>query len=150
MGALGFKDNPYDGHTLDPQLEQVERLTGGLPKVGVVDRGYRGRKQVKGVEILSPKKLSTKATAYLKQKMRQLFRARAGIEPVIGHVKLDHRMERNYLSGNIGDNMNTILAATGFNMMKMLKRLKTYGLENYFHILRSILFPKTQLCLILN
>lgn len=150
VGALGFKDNPYDGHTLDPQLEQVERLTGKLPKVGVVDRGYRGRKQVKGVEILSPKKLSAKATAYLKQKMRQLFRARAGIEPVIGHVKHDHRMERNYLSGNIGDNMNTILAATGFNMMKMLKRLKTCGLENYFHILRSILFPKTQFCLILN
>lgn len=150
VGALGFKDNPYDGHTLDPQLEQVERLTGKLPKVGVVDRGYRGRKQVKGVEILSPKKLSAKATAYLKQKMRQLFRARAGIEPVIGHVKHDHRMERNYLSGNIGDNMNTILAAIGFNMMKILKRLKTCGLENYFHALRSTLFPKTQLCLILN
>lgn len=150
VGALGFKDNPYDGHTLDPQLEQVERLTGKLPKVGVVDRGYRGRKQVKGVDILSPKKLSATATAYLKQKLRKLFRARAGIEPVIGHVKHDHRMERNYLSGNIGDNMNTILAATGFNMMKMLKRLKTCGLENYFRILRSILFPKTQLCLILN
>lgn len=150
VGALGFKDNPYDGHTLDPQLEQVERLTGKLPKVGVVDRGYRGRKQVKGVDILSPKKLSAKATAYLKQKLRKLFRARAGIEPVIGHVKHDHRMERNYLSGSIGDNMNTILAATGFNMMKMLKRLKSCSLENYFLIFRSILFPKFQLCLILN
>lgn len=150
VGALGFKDNPYDGHTLDPQLEQVERLTGKLPKVGVVDRGYRGRKQVKGVNILSPKKLPAKATAYLKQKLRKLFRARAGIEPVIGHVKHDHRMERNYLSGNIGDNMNTILAATGFNMMKMLKRLKTCGLENYFLIFRSIIFPKFQFCLILN
>lgn len=150
VGAIGFKDNPYDGHTLDPQLEQVERLTGKLPKVGVVDRGYRGRKQVKGVEILSPKKLSTKATAYLKQKMRKLFRARAGIEPVIGHVKHDHRMERNYLSGNIGDNMNTILASAGFNMMKMLKRLKACGLEIYFHFLKSIIFPKNQFCLYLN
>ncbi len=150
VGALGFKDNPYDGHTLDPQLEQVERLTGKLPKVGVVDRGYRGRKQVKGVDILSPKKLSANATAYLKQKMRKLFRARAGIEPIIGHIKHGHRMERNYLSGNIGDNMNTILAATGFNMMKMLKRLKTCSLEYYFLIFRSILFPKFQLCLIVN
>lgn len=60
VGALGFKNNPYDGHTLYPQLEQVERLTGKLPKVGVVDRGYRGRKQVKGVDILSPKKLTEK------------------------------------------------------------------------------------------
>jgi hypothetical protein len=46
--------------------------------------------------------------------------------------KIRTLLERNYLSGNIGDNMNTILAATGFNMMKMLKRLKNYGLENYF------------------
>ena len=150
IGAIGFKDNPYDGHTLNPQLEQTERLTGKLPEVAVVDRGYRGRKQVKGVDILSPKKLPAKATSYLKQKMRKLFRARAGIEPIIGHLKHDHKMERNYLSGNIGDNMNTILAATGFNMMKMLKRLKTYGLENCFLIFRSILFPKFQLCLILN
>ena len=150
VGALGFKDNPYDGHTLNPQLEQTEWLTGKLPKVAVVDRGYRGRKQVKGVDILSPKKLPAKGTAYLKHKMRKLFRARAGIEPIIGHLKHDHRMERNYLSGNIGDNMNTILAATGFNMMKMLKRLKTCSLENYFLIFRSMLFPKFQLCLILN
>lgn len=150
VGALGFKDNPYDGHTLNPQLEQTQRLTGKLPKLAVVDRGYRGRKEVKGVNILSPKKLSATATNYLKQKMRKLFRARAGIEPIIGHLKHDHRMERNYLSGNIGDNMNTILAATGFNMIKMLKRLKSCGLENYFLILRFVLFPKFQLCLILN
>lgn len=150
VGALGFKDNPYDGHTLSPQLEQTERLTGKLPKAAVVDRGYRGRKQVKGVDILSPKKLSAKATAYLKQKMRKLFRARAGIEPIIGHIKHDHRMGRNYLSGNIGDNMNTILAATGFNMMKMLKRLKACSSEYYFLIFRSALFPKLQLLFILN
>ena len=150
VGAIGFKDKPYDGHTLNPQLEQTKRLTGKLPKVAVVDRGYRGRKQVKGVEILSPKKLPAKATSYLKQKMRKLFRPRASIEPIIGHLKHDHRMERNYLSGNIGNNMNTILAATGFNMMKMLKRLKNYGLENYFLIFRSCILPKFQLCLILS
>ena len=144
VGAIGFKDNPYDGHTLNPQLEQVESLTGKLPKVAVVDRGYRGRKQVNGVKILSPKRLPEKATAYLKQKMRKLFRARAGIEPIIGHIKHDHRMERNYLSGGIGDNMNTILAATGFNMMKMLKRLKSQCQEFYFFILRSIFIPKFQ------
>ena len=82
--------------------------------------------------------------------MRKLFRARAGIEPIIGHLKHEHKMKSNYLSGNIGDNMNTILAAAGFYMMKMLKRLKIYGLENYFLIFRSILFPKFQFCLILN
>ena len=47
-----------------------------------------------------------------------------GIEPIIGHVKHDHRMERNFLSGVIGDRLNTILVATGFNMMKKIKKIK--------------------------
>jgi len=144
VGAIGFKGNPYDGHTLTDQLEQVERLTGKRPKFAIVDRGYRGRKHVEQTEIISPKKLPKSATAYQKRKIRQRFRARAGIEPVIGHIKHDHRMKRNYLSGDIGDNMNTILAAAGFNLLKMLKRLKSQSLEFYFFILRSIFIPKFQ------
>jgi IS5 family transposase len=124
VGALSFSDNPYDAHTLDPQLQQVERLTGKLPKTAITDRGYRGKKKVLGVEIRIPGKLPAKATNYEKQKARKYFRARAGIEPVIGHVKHDHRMIRNYLSGTQGDAINTLLAATGFNMMKMLRRIK--------------------------
>ena len=61
---------------------------------------------------------------YLKQKARKYFRARAGVEPVIGHIKHDHRMIRNYLSGTQGDTINTLLAAAGFNMMKMRRRIK--------------------------
>jgi IS5 family transposase len=124
VGALSFSDNPYDANTLDPQLKQVERLTGKLPKTAITDRGYRGKKKVLGVEIRIPGKLPAKATNYEKQKARKYFRARAGIEPVIGHVKHDHRMIRNYLSGTQGDTINTLLAATGFNMMKMLRRIK--------------------------
>ncbi|NOR34850.1 MAG: IS5 family transposase, partial [Bacteroidales bacterium] len=124
VGALSFSDNPYDANTLDPQLKQVERLTGKLPKTAITDRGYRGKKKVLGVEIRIPDKLPAKATNYEKQKARKYFRARAGIEPVIGHVKHDHRMIRNYLSGTQGDAINTLLAATGFNMMKMLRRIK--------------------------
>ena len=124
VGALSFSDNPYDANTLDPQLQQVERLTGKLPKTAITDRGYRGKKKVLGVEIRIPGKLPAKATNYEKQKARKYFRARAGIEPVIGHIKHDHRMIRNYLSGTQDDVINTILAATGFNMMKMLRRIK--------------------------
>jgi len=148
VGAIGFNDNPYDGHTLKPQLDQVERLTGKHPKAAIVDRGYRGSKQVDSVEIIRPKNLPASATAYQKRKMRKRFRARAGIEPVIGHIKHDHRMNRNYLAGDIGDNMNTILAATGFNLMKMLKRLKKLSLEYYFFALRNVLFPRSQIYLV--
>ena len=124
VGALSFSDNPYDTATLDPQLHQVERLTGRLPETAIADRGYRGKKKVLGVEIRIPGKLPAKATNYEKQKARKYFKARAGIEPVIGHVKHDHRMIRNYLSGTQGDTINTLLAAAGFNMMKMLRRIK--------------------------
>ena len=49
IGAMAFEDNPYDGHTLEPQLEQVSDLMGRLPKLALVDRGYKGRKTILGV-----------------------------------------------------------------------------------------------------
>jgi IS5 family transposase len=124
VGALSFKENLYDADTLEPQLEQVERLTGKLPETASADRGYRGKKSVLGVHIQIPSKPKKKDSNYQKQKARKFFKARAGIEPVIGHVKHDHRMLVNYLSGTQGDAINTLLAAAGFNMMKMLRRIK--------------------------
>ena len=138
VGAISFKDNLYDTDTLDPQLQQVERLTGRYPKIAICDRGYRGKKRVLGVEIQIPAKPKKRATNYEKQKARKFFRARAGIEPVIGHIKHDHRMVRNYLSGTQGDAINTLLAAAGFNMMKMLRRIKAKAValcQNLLHTL---------------
>jgi transposase, IS5 family len=124
VGAMAFKDNIYDGDTLSPQLEQVERVTGHKPKVAITDRGYRGHKMVNGVQIIIPGKLPGSATRYQRQKVRKRFRLRAGIEPVIGHLKQDHRMSRNYLLDERGDLVNTLLAAAGFNLKKMLRRIK--------------------------
>ena len=124
VGALSFKENLYDADTLDPQLQQVERLTGKLPETAITDRGYRGKKSVLGVEIRIPGKPKKRANNYKKQKARKYFKARAGIEPVIGHIKHDHRMIVNYLSGTQGDAINTLLAAAGFNFKKMLRSVK--------------------------
>jgi len=124
VGALAFTENIYDGDTLKPQLEQTERLTGRKPKAGIVDRGYKGHKVVNETIIIIPKKLANWVSRYQKQKLRKQFRARAGIEPIIGHLKKDHRMSRNYLLDDQGDKINTILAAAGFNFRKMLQRLK--------------------------
>lgn len=129
VGAMAFTENIYDGDTLSPQLKQVERLTQKMPLYGIVDRGYRGRKTVEGVKILSPGKLMATASRYLIQKTRKRFRARAGIEPVIGHLKRDHRMWRNFLLDEVGDKFNTMLAATGFNLRKMLQRLEAGALD---------------------
>lgn len=124
VGAISFKDNLYDADTLDPQLQQIERLTGKYPETAITDRGYRGKKTVLGVEIRIPARPKKRASNYEKQKARMFFKARAGIEPVIGHIKHDHRMIRNFLSGIHGDAVNTMSAAAGFIMMKMLGRIK--------------------------
>lgn len=139
IGAMAFAENIYDGDTLSPQLQQVEMLTGRMPKYGIVDRGYRGRKIVEGVKILSPGKLVSSASRYLIQKTRKQFRARAGIEPVIGHIKRDHRMWRNFLLDEDGDKLNTILAATGFNLRKMLQRLEA-GADIIFEFIIKMIF----------
>jgi transposase, IS5 family len=146
VGAMAFSENIYDGDTLLPQLEQVERLTGKLPKYGITDRGYRGRKSVLGTKIIAPKPLPASTNSYQKQKARKRFRARAGIEPIIGHLKHDHRMLRNYLSGSQGDKINTLLAATGFNLKKMLRRLKSEAISFYLNLM-VVLFGmrKTQI-----
>jgi IS5 family transposase len=136
VGAKSFKENVYDANTLDPQLQQVERLTGRYPETAVVDRGYRGRRRVLGVEIRIPSKPKKNATNYEKQKARKFFKARAGIEPVIGQLKHDNRMIRNYLSGTQGDAINVLLVAAGFNMRKMLRRIRTKDLILWLYLVR--------------
>ena len=123
IGAMAFEGNPYDGHTLEPQLEQVSDLLGRLPKLALVDRGYKGRKDVLGVEIKIPGSGKGK-TVYEKARDRARFRRRAAVEPVIGHLKSDYRMLRNYLKGVEGDMINTIMAAASFNMMKKLRQIR--------------------------
>ena len=146
VGAMSFTGNPFDGDTLEPQLVQVERITNHQPETGIVDRGFRGRKKVRGTQIICPGKPSAATKAYQRQKIRKRFRARAGIEPVIGHIKYDHRMHRNYLLEEIGDTMNVILAAAGFNLRKMLRILKSEAI-NIFELIESF-FYKTRINLI--
>lgn len=73
--------------------------------------------------------LPASANNFQKQKMHKRFSARAGIEPIIGHLNQDYRMSRNYLLDEQGDLINTLLAAAGFNLRKMLLRLKAGALE---------------------
>jgi transposase, IS5 family len=123
VGALAFEDNIYDGHAVEPQLEQVEDLIGKLPETVLVDRGCKGHKSIMGVNIKIPGSGKGK-TAYQKRKERERFRRRASIEPIIGHLKQDHRLLRNYLKGIEGDMINTLLAGAAFNMMKMLRKIR--------------------------
>ena len=121
VGAYNFEENIYDGHTLPEVLEQIKRLTEKEPKVAIVDRGYRGESKVGNTEILRPKRPKKKATPYEKTKARKRFRRRAAIEPVIGHLKQDFRLSRNFLKGTQGDMVNVLLAAAAYNLTKWMR-----------------------------
>lgn len=113
VGVEAHHGNPYAGHTLKAAHEQVKKLTGVAPKEIFVDRGYRGADHhPEGVKVYL-------AGRRLQGTLRKLLRRRSAIEPVIGHVKHDHRMERNYLQGKEGDRINALLAGCGFNLRKL-------------------------------
>jgi IS5 family transposase len=119
-----FMNNPYDGHTIEPLLEQMARTGQKLPDEIIYDRGGKGRKEINGVKILTPDKPKKTDTRYEQQKKRKRFRSRAGIEAVIGHLKSDFRMAQNYLHGEAGIQINALLSCTAWNLRKMMEALK--------------------------
>lgn len=122
LGVVNFSGNPHDRDTLEPTLDHVRTVVGRVPKTAVVDRGYRGIRRVGATRVLVPNQ-DKPQTELEKRKLRRKCRRRAAIEPIIGHIKSDCRMQRNYLSGLVGDRMNALLAATGFNLRKRLREL---------------------------
>jgi IS5 family transposase len=119
-----FLENIFDGHTIDPLLDQMEVNKLTLPKEVVYDRGGKGKSQVRGVKILTPDKPKKTDTAYQKRCKRKKFRSRAGIEPIIGHLKTDYRLAQNYLLDQTGIQINALMAATAWNLKKMMEKLK--------------------------
>jgi len=124
LGIKAFLQTPYDGHTIEPLLEQMENNGQKLPKELVYDRGGKGKSEIKGVKISIPSTPRKKDTAYQKQTKRKKFRTRAAIEPIIGHLKTDFRLAKNYFMGETGPQINALLAATAWNMKKMMELLK--------------------------
>src|SRR5690606_18303967 len=93
VGAMTFGTNVYDGHTLEDVLGQTKELTGRAPRTATVDRGYKGRQSIGDTEILMPKPPLKRDSAYQKRKKRNHHLRRAAIEPIIGHLKSDHRAD---------------------------------------------------------
>lgn len=121
----GYKGNPHDSKTIEPLLEQIKKNQRKVPKEIIYDRGGKGKKQIGETKISTPDYRPLKRdTAYQKKVKRKKFRRRAAIEPVIGHLKKDFRMEENYLHGAESPQINAFLAATGWNLKKMIKKLK--------------------------
>jgi IS5 family transposase len=126
VGARAFTGNPFDGHTLNAQLEQATILmqdTGGKPTTAYVDLGYRGvDADNPGVSIKHRGKYKT-----LTAQERKLPRRRQAIEPIIGHLKADHRMDRCHLKGEQGDRLHAVLCAAGYNLRWLLRMIAKKG-----------------------
>jgi IS5 family transposase len=110
--------NPFDGHTLKGALRQVKQIIGWQPLHAYCDKGYRGAaKEITDTEV----HLSGKKKKSMKASLWKWFARRSAIEPIFGHLKSDHRLERNHLQGKNGDRMNAILSGCGFNLRKLLR-----------------------------
>ena len=132
VGALSFR-NEYDGHTLEKVLEQVKNLIGRTPAKAKVDRGYRGKKQIGETEILIPSPPKKDLTYYQRKKISQAHQKRASIEPIIGHLKTDHRLNRNFYKHVLGDSINIMLAAAAFNFKRIMNKWKNYFLPFFYN-----------------
>ena len=109
----------------------------------VYDRGGKGQKQIGDTVISTPDNRPLKRdTPYQKRKKRKKFRRRAAIEPVIGHLKTDFRMKQNYLHGKESPQINAFLAATGWNLKKMMRKLKADLEKSLLLLVQKIFKPE--------
>ncbi len=131
-----FQGNPHDSKTIEPLLEQMQFNIDYTPQEVVYDRGGKGVKQIGDTKISTPDYKPLKQdTDFQKRSKRKKFRRRAAIEPVIGHLKTDFRLNQNYLWGENSPQINAFLAATGWNLKKMMKQLK----QEFRNLLSNIL-----------
>ena len=112
--------NPYDGHTLATVIPDLEQTIGAELERIITDAGYRGHHAPKEkrfkVYVAGQKRGLTPA-------IKRAFRRRSAVEPVIGHLKNEHRMGRNHLAHSTGDAINAVLAAVGYNFRLLLRWL---------------------------
>lgn len=116
VGAQSLQGNPFDAHTLAGALSQVKSLTGRAAKTAYCDQGYRGHGLKGDTQVKIVGRIPKRAT----RAQRKWLKRRTAIEPVIGHLKSDNRLSRNYLKGVKGNTANVVLAAAGYNLIKLL------------------------------
>ena len=122
LGAKAFEGNPYDGHTLGASLNQVHRTLKYAPERVFGDRGYRAH----GYEGEAEVHVDRFRRGRIKKSLWKWMKRRSAIEPTIGHLKRERRMERNQLKGTEGDRINAVLSAAAMNFSKLLKHAEGF------------------------
>jgi len=131
LASLAFHGNAYDGHTLKQTLDQVTRVTGIEPLQVAVDLGYRGHNYEGDCKVLIANRYWKSIPASLKR----WWKRRSAVEPVIGHMKHEHGMERNRLKGKAGDFVNAMLSACGYNLRKLFRAIARFFAPIFYWLL---------------
>jgi IS5 family transposase len=138
--AESFTENLYDAHTLPAVLDQAEANTGQRPSVALVDRGFRGPREVGGTQIVMPQAEPWPSDKAGRCRRRQQNSRRVSIEPRIGHLKSDFRLGRNFLRGVLGDAINVLLACTASNLRKWMREFPVFVLT-LLRLIHSLIEP---------
>ena len=131
VGAKRFPGNPFDGHTLAAQIKQTNALintSGKAVTEAYVDLGYRGV-DANNAHVRVIHRGRIKSMTKLEKKR---LKRRQAVEPVIGHVKHDHRMSRCQLIGSLGDALHVIACAAGYNIRWLMRAMLRLGLKGLF------------------
>ncbi len=119
LHAKALPGNPYDGHTLEQAIEETQALTGREIERAYVDKGYQGHDAPKPLRVF---KSGQKRGVH--GQIKKELRRRSAIEAVIGHCKTDGHLGRNFLKGRLGDQINAVMSAVGYNLRLILKWLR--------------------------
>ena len=120
LAAVHHAKPVHDNHSLPEVLERAMWVRDKPIKAAICDRGYRGKRQFGDTTIILPGAPLKRDNRYQRDKKRRRCRRRAAIEPLIGHLKSDHRLDRCYLKGSLGDAINLLMAACAWNLKKWL------------------------------
>jgi IS5 family transposase len=139
LAAKALPGSPYDGHTLSTVIPHVGQIVGNEVKRIIADKGYRGHGAPAPynmrVFVSGQRRGVTNA-------IKRELKRRSAVEPVIDHLKSDHRMDRNFLIGTEGHAANAVLAAIGYNFARLLAWLRALW-RALITVLASVLFHPT-------
>ena len=136
VGCKLMEGNPYDGHTLDAAISDVEDITGISVNKAYVDKGYQGHDYSGDAEV----HIAGKGKKDVSRRERKRRKRRAAVEPKIGHLKSDNRMGRCFLAGLAGDAINAVLAGAGSNLRKLLGLLRRKARRSFFAFISWLRF----------
>lgn len=147
IGVRSFRGNPYDGHILAESLEQTSNLLQDIHHQGkpitikevTTDLGFRGADQDVAPMTLIHRGKAKRLAGLMGDSVWQKLKRRQAIEPVIGHLKAEHRMKRNWLKGAEGDAFNALLCGIGYNIRWLMRAIMRLGIIFLLKMLSTLI-----------